>query len=70
MRRCQRGVGPRQMGEAHDIMAACYGMLGLLMQCVEYFEAAATCDCGDEFTPHDPGTCGNCLAGMTCRTGA
>lgn len=28
MKRCQIGVGPRQMGEAHDIMAECYGTLG------------------------------------------
>lgn len=25
----------------------------------------ATCKCGDEFTEHDPGTCGNCLAAIT-----
>lgn len=24
----------------------------------------ATCGCGDGFTEHDPGTCGNCVAGM------
>jgi hypothetical protein len=24
------------------------------------------CGCGDQFTPHDPGTCGACVAGMTC----
>lgn len=30
MKRCEIGVGPRQMGEAHDIMAECYGTLGAL----------------------------------------
>jgi len=30
MKRCQIGVGPRQMGEAHDLMAECYGTLGAL----------------------------------------
>ncbi len=24
----------------------------------------ATCGCGDTFTEHDPGTCGNCMAGL------
>lgn len=52
MKRCQIGVGPRQMGEAHDIMAECYGTLGLLMSCVEFFHARATCECGDEFSAH------------------
>lgn len=70
MKRCQIGVGPRQMGEAHDIMAECYGTLGLLMSCVEFFHARATCECGDEFSAHDPGTCGNCMAALTCRPGA
>ena len=70
MKRCQIGVGPRQMGEAHDIMAQCYGTLGLLMLCVEFYRARATCGCGDEFTAHDPGTCGNCVAALTCRPGA
>jgi hypothetical protein len=28
------------------------------------------CGCGDQFTAHDPGTCGACVAGMTCNPGA
>jgi len=35
MKRCQVGVGPRQMNEAHDIMAACYGTLGAMMSEIE-----------------------------------
>ena len=31
MKRCQIGVGPRQMNEAHDIMADCYGVIGSLV---------------------------------------
>jgi hypothetical protein len=31
MKRCQIGVGPWQMNEAHDIMAECYGTLGAMM---------------------------------------
>lgn len=31
---------------------------------VRRLRAVATCGCGDHFTEHDPGTCGNCLAGM------
>ena len=27
------------------------------------------CGCGDQFTAHDPGTCGACVAGMTCVPG-
>jgi hypothetical protein len=27
------------------------------------------CGCGDQFTAHDPGTCGACVAGMTCAPG-
>lgn len=25
------------------------------------------CGCGDQFTAHDPGTCGNCVAALTCK---
>jgi hypothetical protein len=33
MKRCQIGVGGRNaLDNAHDIMAACYGMLGALVQ--------------------------------------
>jgi hypothetical protein len=28
------------------------------------------CGCGDHFTAHDPGTCGACVAALTCRPGA
>lgn len=31
---------------------------------IERLRRLATCGCGDGFTEHDPGTCGNCLAGM------
>ncbi len=31
---------------------------------VRRLRALARCGCGDTFTEHDPGTCGNCLAGM------
>ena len=27
------------------------------------------CGCGDGFTAHDPGTCGACVAGLTCAPG-
>ncbi len=65
MKRCQIGVGGRHaLDDAHSIMAACYGTLGLLMMCVEWFQARATCNCGDEFTAHDPGTCGACCASL------
>lgn len=38
MKRCQIGVGGRAALEnAHSIMAECYGTLGLLMQCVEWY---------------------------------
>jgi hypothetical protein len=71
MKRCQIGVGGRNaLDNAHSIMADCYGTLGLLMHCVEFYRARATCDCGDEFTAHDPGTCGACVAGMTACPGA
>jgi hypothetical protein len=40
------------------------------MQCVEFYRERATCGCGDEFTAHDPGTCGNCVAALTCSPGA
>ena len=68
MKRCQTGVGGRNaLDDAHSIMAECYGILGLLMSCVEFYSARATCGCGDQFTEHDPGTCGNCVAGMTAE---
>ena len=30
----------------------------------ERLRALATCGCGDGFTAHDPGTCGNCMAAI------
>ena len=30
---------------------------------IERLRALTQCQCGDEFTPHDPGKCGNCCAG-------
>lgn len=32
---------------------------------IERLRALATCGCGDQFTLHDPGTCGACIAGIT-----
>lgn len=41
MKRCQIGVGGRHaLDAAHEIMADCYGTLGLLMMCVEFYRAA------------------------------
>jgi hypothetical protein len=37
---------------------------------LERLHALAFCGCGDGFTTHDPGTCGACVAGLTCRPGA
>ena len=34
-----------------------------LLDEVDRLRALATCGCGDQFTEHDPGTCGNCVAG-------
>lgn len=28
---------------------------------IKRLQKLATCECGDEFTEHDPGTCVNCL---------
>jgi len=43
--------------------------IGAMRDCPTHGESAeikrlqklATCECGDEFTEHDPGTCANCL---------
>ena len=32
---------------------------------IERLRALTQCQCGDEFTAHDPGKCGNCCAGET-----
>ena len=42
----------RQAADALEQQAAQIAML----------EQRATCGCGDQFTAHDPGTCGNCCA--------
>lgn len=31
---------------------------------IELLRKLATCGCGDGFTEHDPGTCGNCVAAI------
>ena len=63
MKKCQMGFGGREvLNNANDVLAECYGLLGLLMHCMEFYQARATCSCGDEFTVDDPGTCGACLA--------
>lgn len=50
MKRCQIGVGGRHaFDQAHDIMADCYGTLGLLMQCVEFYRGT-TCSPNAEST--------------------
>jgi hypothetical protein len=33
---------------------------------IERLRPLTFCGCGDQFTAHDPGTCGACVAGMTC----
>lgn len=35
-----------------------------LVEEIERLRSRAMCGCGDGFTEHDPGTCGNCLASM------
>lgn len=40
-----------------------FELLSLLDE-YERLRKLTTCGCGDSFTEHDPGTCGNCLAGM------
>ncbi len=37
---------------------------GAILWELEQLKARAMCGCGDFFTEHDPGTCGNCLAAM------
>ena len=52
MKRCQIGVGPRQMNEAHDIMAECYGTLGAMMieieRMREWLDGDCICPCCQE----------------------
>ena len=36
---------------------------------IERLQMLTFCGCGDQFTAHDPGTCGACVAGMTCAPG-
>lgn len=37
---------------------------------LERLRPLTICGCGDHFSAHDPGTCGNCVAAMTCLPGA
>lgn len=37
---------------------------------IERLRLLTFCGCGDQFTAHDPGTCGACVAGLTCNPGA
>lgn len=49
MKRCQIGVGGRHaLDDAHSIMSDCYGTLGALMTCVEFYRARAICGCRKE----------------------
>lgn len=55
MKRCQIGVGGRNaLHDAHDIMAECYGMLGLLIDCLEHANS-----CLRE-SPRTPGAARSC----------
>lgn len=36
---------------------------------IERLRLLTFCGCGDQFSAHDPGTCGACVAGMTCAPG-
>lgn len=70
MKRCQIGVGPRQMGEAHDIMAECYGTLGRQQIEIEQLRAAllAARDCRTcrNFTTRS----GGCVSVLRCVDGS
>lgn len=39
----------------------------LLTDDIERLRLLTFCGCGDQFSSHDPGTCGACVAGMTCK---
>ena len=40
---------------------------GMLADEIERLRLLTFCGCGDQFSAHDPGTCGACAAGMTCK---
>ena len=42
---------------------------GAVLQERERLLPLTRCGCGDHFTAHDPGTCGACVAALTCRPG-
>ena len=52
--------GPRAMDDAYSTMVIAHDLLGRLMAEVERLDRLATCDCGDQFTADDPGTCSRC----------
>ena len=70
MKRCQIGVGPRQMGEAHDIMAECYRTLGRLQIEIEQLQAALLdardCRTCRNFTTRS----GGCVSVLRCVDGS
>ena len=59
----------RRHGELEDSAAADAleqqaAQIEALRADAERLRALATCGCGDGFTAHDPGTCGNCMAAI------
>ena len=70
MKRCQIGVGPRQMGEAHNIMAECYGTLGRQQIEIEQLRAALLdardCRTCRHFTTRS----GGCVSVLRCVDGS
>ncbi len=51
-------------GEAADALEQQAAQIEALRADAERLRALATCGCGDGFTAHDPGTCGNCMAAI------
>lgn len=51
-------------GAAKLVEAKRYGMLA---DEIDRLRLLTFCGCGDQFSSHDPGTCGACVAGMTCK---
>lgn len=41
--------------------------LSALADEIERLRLLTFCGCGDQFTAHDPGTCGSCVAGMVVK---
>lgn len=68
---CQKAMSTRRLWAAWRDRAA----LGaqpkpapvLLTDDIERLRLLTFCGCGDQFSLHDPGTCGACVAGMTCK---